>query len=264
MPQPIVVTQKRTMVNGATETYRMWRASWIDDEGVRRVVSLGNAEKVSERDAKAKLAAKMQAKAKPSAESVTVEWWAGECLAAWRIDKAQKTVSDYVRSHAMLVDKWGPRPLRSITDADAKKWMNAIEGSPYTKRRYVLIAAAWFNEATRMPRKQKPYLLSSPFADLAIPSPGETGDVRYITVAERRALLEALPDSNWRALVALAGLCGMRNEEAFHVRPEHLNHDSRAIVVRLREERRGKGGGTKQGTRLVPMSPAAYALIRER
>lgn len=264
MPEPIIVEQRRTLANGTTTVYRMWRASWTDEAKVRHTVSLGNADVVTKRVAVVKMQAKMKAEQKPTAATITVGEWVADCLTAMSTDKAPKTVDDYARTVAMLKEAWGPKALRSITKQQAEAWMNGIVGGAYTRRRYLLIAAAMFARATSLPTIEKPYLRVNPFATIKKPDPGETADVRYITVAERRRLIESLPDTNWRALVALTGLCGLRIEEALAVTPADVNHDRAEIVVRLRRERKGQGGGTKQGTRLVPMSPAAYALVLER
>lgn len=262
--EPIIVTQRRTLANGSTVTYRMWRASWTTETGERKTVSLGNADVVSKREATAALVAKMKRHERPTAANITVEEWVKDCAAVMSTDKADATIADYDRTAAMLTATFGDRPIRKLTTKDAEAWMNAIAGSAYTKRRYVTVASSFFERATWLPTSEKPYLVTNPFARVPKPDPGETGDIRYVTVAERRKLIESLPDTNWRALVALTGLCALRIEEALAVTPADVNHDRAEIVVRLRSERKGKGGGTKQDTRLVPMSPAAYAIVLER
>lgn len=265
--EPIIVEQRRTNAAGVTVTYRMWRASWMSEDGQRKTVSLGNADVVSRAAARAKLVAKMRADEQPKAATITVAEWVDKCVAAMRVNKAETTVADYERTAKMLKDRFGPRALRSITTEQADAWMGSIEGGAYTQRRYAIVAAAFFERATRMPTREKPYLTTSPWIDVKIPKPGETADVRFISIAERQRLIESLPDSNWRALVTLTGLMALRVEEAFAVTPADVNHngpDGPFIVVRLRKERKGQGGGTKQGTRLVYFSPAAYAIIRER
>jgi integrase len=273
MPEPTKAKTRKRAADGSTLEYEYWRGTWTDADGKRHSTNLGNVEVVNLNDARRRLVEAIKQSKAPAAESVTVADWTRQHIDNMNADPA--TISQYECARRQAIEKWGEhKRIRSVTTADVEELGRHIRDNPvregkkkvsdYTVRNRLVSLGAMFARATVLPSKDRPYLRSNPFDDADIPNPKGGSESAYISIEQTKALLDACPDANIRALVALMRLMGMRLEEALSVEVEHINWTKQAIAVETRDERRGKGDSTKQAWRLVPMSPAANHLVLAR
>lgn len=159
------------------------------------------------------------AKAREAAERLTL----GTLLD--RFDAAavkDSTRAAYRQTTASLRAILGERtPLDEIEPADADRWRKTIgepvkvkadDGTERTKRlasatvaKRVHVARAIFKRAVRWG-----LIPSSPFADLRAGSQANPERSLYIAPATIAAVLDACPDDEWRAIVALSRFAGLR------------------------------------------------------
>ena len=152
-----------------------------------------------------------------------------------------------------LEDHFGSaRPLDSIFAADAKAWRAdmLIEGlAEATARLHCRNAKSIFNEAVEQELIEK-----SPMAKLKSGSVAANRD-RFVSEEETRQLLETAPSLDWRVLIGLARLAGLRIPSESHILTwDKVDWERRRLTV----------FAPKTGqTRVVPIVPELYALLSE-
>lgn len=259
-------TATKTLSNGKTVEYTYWRATYTDADGVRRFANLGNADVTTKKQARDKLADLIRNNRRPTAASITVEQWCRVYIE--RLDLSTATVNQYEIALRNMLDSWGrTKRLRAVTAGDIAVLISDIRKTDvgdYTIRNRCVSAKAMFDQATREPSRDRPYLPFNPFDDVDIPSPKGASSFVYVSPTQTAKIIEACPDANWQALVALTRLCALRLEEALNVEVSHIHWNLHALAVKVRDDREGKGEGTKQRFRMVPLSPLAYRLVLAR
>ena len=262
---PTTATTTKKLGNGQTVTYTYWRGAFTDTNGDRRFVNLGNVDVTTKKQARDKLAEMIRSSRRPTAASITVEQWCRTYID--RLDLARATINQYEVALRCMIDCWGrSKRLRSVTAGDIAELIATMgkEVADYTVRNRCVSAKAMFDRATREPSRERPYLAFNPFDDADIPNPKQASTFVYVSPDQTAKILDACPTANWRSLVALTRLCALRLEEALNVDVSHLHWNLHAVAVKVREDRDGKGEGTKQRYRMVPMSPLAYRLVLAR
>jgi integrase len=178
---------------------------------------------------------------------------------------AYKQTTDSLRAHL------GERTaLASIGPADADRWRKAIaepvevvaaDGTKTTKRlalatvaKRVFVARAIFKRAVRWG-----LIASNPFADVRAGSQANPDRAFYVTPASIRAILEACPDDEWRAIVALARFGGLRcPSEIIALRWGDVNWERGRMMVRSVKTEGHEG----HAVRVVPIAPELRPILQ--
>lgn len=162
-------------------------------------------------------------------------------------------------------------PLTTITPALADDWRRAIaepvtvkddDGNETTKRlapatvaKRVFVARAIFKRAVRWGLTP-----TNPFAETPAGSQANPGRSHYVPVETIRSILAACPDDEWRAIVALARLAGLRcPSEVTLLRWADVNWDRGRLMVRSPKTERHEG----HAVRAVPIAPELRQILLE-
>lgn len=265
----IRVEQRKKMSDGTTRTYQTWRGTWTDANGVRHQTSLGNCEVVGEQEAKRLLVTKMQEGARRNPASITVREWCDDVLAIVGSKLDQTSLNSYRLVADRLCDSWGEgRRLSSVQTEDANRFIATVRSlgvGAHTIRRHFTLAKSIMARATKAPSRANPYVKHNPFDDAEVPDQGEASDFAYVSPEACVRFIQQCTNTHWRALFALTRLCALRAEEALSCEPGHFVWDDPRVgsylKVVLRDDRKGKGAGTKQKQREVGLSPAAETIL---
>jgi len=146
----------------------------------------------------------------------------------------------------------GNTPLRDLTPADADAWRKAIADSglaPATVAKRVHVARAIFRKAVKWG-----WIATSPFAELRAGSQCNPDRMHYVSAETIEASLEACPDDEWRAIIALVRYAGLRcPSEVFGLKWGDVNWDKSRLTVRSPKT---AGHGDGHAVRVVPIAPA--------
>ncbi|MCE9591273.1 MAG: site-specific integrase [Planctomycetes bacterium] len=163
---------------------------------------------------------------------------------------AYKQTTDSLRAYI------GGRALESITAADADGWRKSIvdaklAGATVAKR--VRVAKAIFAKAVRWG-----LLTANPFADLRTGSQSNPERSRYVSRATIAAVLNACPDQQWRAVVALSRYAGLRcPSEIMGLRWADVNWERSRLTVRSPKT----AGHEGHAVRVVPIGPDLRPIL---
>lgn len=137
---------------------------------------------------------------------------------------------EYVRTD--LVRFFGEdRRLDLITHADAKDWNEWLaeerELGKNTRGRHVGRARQFFNRAI-----DQDILTENPFHGISAAVNADVGKFCFITQEAYAALMDACPDHDWRMIIALARIGGLRCPcEVLAIKWEHILWGKRRILV---------------------------------
>lgn len=162
-------------------------------------------------------------------------------------------------------------PLASITPSHADSWRKSIaepvkikgdDGkerikrlAPATVAKRVHVARAIFKRAVRWG-----LISSSPFADLRAGSQSNPDRAFYVSNETVRSILEACPDDQWRAIIALSRLAGLRcPSEIVALRWGDVNWERGRLTVRSPKTARHEG----HAVRVVPIAPELRPLLQD-
>lgn len=125
----------------------------------------------------------------------------------------------------------GPRSMDSITPGDADKFRRKIREKlgENTVRRHCGRAKQFFLAAVR-----DRLIAESPFADMKKTKvKANKKRERFISLDDARKVLDACPDSQWRAIFALCRFGGLRcPSEVLELRISDINWDTETMLVR--------------------------------
>lgn len=141
----------------------------------------------------------------PSAGRETV----GEHAERWIATKLDMRPSSRVRVLGIIrnhvVPHWGPRALSGVSHEDVRSWVAALsDGLSARSVRKVYDTFSSIMDSAVDAKK----ILANPCARVPLPRV-EDKERRFLTVDELRALADAVPARD-RALILVAGLCGLR------------------------------------------------------
>lgn len=166
---------------------------------------------------------------------------------------AYKQTTDSLRAHLGK-----SKPVASITPADADGWRKAIADSGLataTVAKRVRVARAVFKRAVRWG-----LIASSPFADLRAGSQSNPDRAFYVNAESIRAILEACPDAEWRAIVALSRFAGLRcPSEIVALRWGDVNWERGRLTVRSPKT----AGHEGHAVRVVPIAPELRPILQD-
>lgn len=165
---------------------------------------------------------------------------------------AYKQTTDSLRAH--LGDE---TPVGSITPAHADSWRKVIADSglaPATVAKRFHVARAIFKRAVRWGM-----IAASPFADLRAGSQSNPDRAYYVDAESIRAILEACPDNQWRAIVALSRFAGLRcPSEVAALRWSDVNWERGRLMVRSPKT----AGHEGHAVRVVPIAPELRPILQ--
>lgn len=267
---------------------RYWFAVWTDPGGRRRRKSLGP--KVKSRAAARRACNALVAKsaldgfAPPGAAPSVLAWLAVYLrqrttyapttanlyrqavaeLAKWRGDAAT-TIEDYEQQAecARAGDRAVAASLRklarldTVTRQDAAEFRQALTPgrTETTVRKLVRTLRALWAEAVR-----QDVVGLNPWDRQAVTTPSADEAWTYIDEADAKRIIDACPDAAWRAFFGLARYAGLRLNEACRLSFADIDWDRRVLAVVNPHGHRT----TKHRARVTPLSPALYAILRER
>lgn len=182
------------------------------------------------------------------------------------------TLVTYRQAFDMLRDHFGSdTPLDSITPADADKWRKAI-GEPFTfvdaqgKKATKRLAAATLAKRVKVAKAvftkgvKWGMISSSPFADLRAGSQANPDRAFYVPLETVRVILDACPNAEWRAVVGLSRMAGLRcPSELVGLRWSDLNWERGALTVRSPKT----AGHEAHAVRMVPIDPELRAILQD-
>lgn len=238
-----------------------WQAIWRTTTGVRNVRSLGAKARVSKTEAM-RLCREIERThiINPGMTDAT----RAPLLSAWRTayfkqrtDLKDGSVALKGQTFDALIKHFGDVRLDRITRAGAAAFRVMLVGrelSPATVGRYVRDAKSIFNEA-----KNQDLLPFNPFDRVSGAVPEVSKEWHYVSLDDLSRLMDHLPSTQWRCLIALCRLAGLRRGEALRLRERDVDLVARTLQVWPEEGVEG----TKQAYRVVPISPALAAWLRE-
>jgi len=144
------------------------------------------------------------------------------------------------------------RDISTITAADTAAWrasMSAEGLSEATIRLHCRNAKSIFNQAI-----DQEHITKNPCAKLKSSAIAANRD-RYVTPEETRQLLDAAPSLQWRLMIGLARLAGLRIPSESHgLQWQHVDWERRRLRVYAPKT---------DSTRFVPLVPELYDLLSE-
>ncbi len=182
------------------------------------------------------------------------------------------TRTTYLQALGMLRAHFGDGiPIDSITPAHADEWRKAIaepvtvtgdDGEKATKRlapatvaKRVRVAKAVFRKAVKWG-----LIASNPFADLRAGSQSNPDRAFYVGPESIQAILEACPDDQWRAIVALSRFAGLRcPSEIVALRWGDVNWERGRLMVRSPKT----AGHEGHAVRVVPIAPELRPILQD-
>jgi len=193
----------------------------------------------------------------PRRQSATLAMFLDNYFAS-RLDVKPTTLATWRQVGGSLVATFGPdRPLRSIDATAAEHFRTQLLASslaPTTVQKRLQGAREFFNVARR-----RGLIAGNPFAEIkavAVPDPQRA---RFVTREETQSVLDACPDCEWRAIVALCRFGGLRcPSEVLSLRWLDIDWERGRIAVQSpKGERHGKG------VRAVPLFPELRPYLEE-
>jgi integrase len=172
---------------------------------------------------------------------------------------AASTADVYGRVAENLKAKFGSdRRIESITPGDAgefSKWLRGDQGlAVATANKRCAVAAQFFKSAIR-----HKWLDSNPFADVKKTNVATTR-FRFVETSEAEAVLEQLPDTEWKLLFALSRWGGLRvGSEPRQLRWGHCDWENNRLLVPC-----PKTAEQGRAIRTTPIFPEVYPWLRER
>lgn len=260
-----------------------WRAVWIASDGSRKFRGLGPRQGIKTNTRKPRLS---EAAARKKCIEIERELAAtpgirdtgrAPTLADW-IDQYLELRHDISHASHRLINNTAEylkqhfgddRRIDTITRADAAGFRAALAKVGHsdedtrravgeqTLRKHMRICKTLFG--IRHGAQSLDLIAYNPFDRLPSTVAPVDKDWAYIDDKAMQGLLEACPDTSWRALLAIARWAGLRRGEMLALGWADIDFDARRLTVR----NEGKQT-TKKRTRVVPIDPRLHAVLLER
>lgn len=178
---------------------------------------------------------------------------------AGRTDAKQSTKTSWGHVQRNLLDFFGPdRPLRDISEGSADQWriyLTEQDLADNTVRRRTGIAKQFCRAAIR-----QRLILSNPFEHLVSATHGNRDKYRFVTLLETQQILEACPNSQWRAIVAMTRFGGLRcPSEILLAEWQDVDWERGKLLVHSPKTEHHPGGKT----RYTPLFPELREILLE-
>ena len=246
---------------------RYWQLVYRTTEGVRVVKSLGSKAKLTRRaaeQARDKLVADFARTPglRDAGTCLTVEQWGKEYLrlksdlapgSRARVEQSIELLQEHLGKEARIdrIDRRAARGWAAwLADQDSKTRPGKIALA--TQRLHVRNVKAMFALAA-----QDDIIPFNPFDRLASGTVQVDKTWADVTHKQLEQMLEACPGPNWRSLLALCRLAGLRRGEALRLAWVDIDWCTRTLTVAHSGRRT-----TKRRTRIVPMSAKLHEILR--
>lgn len=237
-----------------------WLASYRDEFGALRRVSLGNRTKVKRADALRRCHEIADGLAKVGKPMTMAEW--DERYFDLRTDLGPATTRRHKVAMRRMREFFGENARTDrITEAQANSFVAHLRtikkpnGQPLAKFTIwgiVGVCHEVFGWAIRDRRAEK-----NPFEHARVPMPKVRKAWPYVPVEKVEELIDASPNTSWGLLWALARMAGLRRGEALRLRWADVDLSKRLLYVWP-----PKGEATtKADARAVPIVPRLEALL---
>ena len=178
-------------------------------------------------------------------------------MVARRPNVKPQTKTIWGHAYASLAEFFGAdKVLADITEVDAEDWEAWMIGTKkYAKATYRKRVQIW-KQITAWAIKRG-YADTDPFAELKS-SAVATEHLHFVTREQRAAVLEACPNTQWRALFSLARDAGLRmTSEVVGLTWADVNFEQRTMRVQSPKT----AGHEGHGERIVPLFPELAAIL---
>jgi integrase len=172
------------------------------------------------------------------------------------------TVIVYKQTTTMLLAHFGEDcRIKTITPAKAEDWCKAIgepddngwKLAPATVSKRIRVAKAIFAKAVRWG-----LIHSNPFADMRCGTQTNPDRQHYVPRETVARVMEACPDDEWRAIIALCRFAGVRcPSEIVNLRWGDVNWERGRLAVRSPKTEAHEG----HAFRIVPMAPEVRPIL---
>lgn len=252
-------------------TVSYWVARWYDGTGRRRSKSLGRTDKLTKREAK-KLALMMETDfdrqpGRRNAQRMRLKDFLDTYFNLRKNELAKASLSRYKDTGRYLLHYFGEgRQIDSITPQDAARFKAALSAGKLANatqsRRdvngtsvilHIRNSKAIFNYG----KKIMGALVNNPFEALSGQVKTST-QWHYITMKEFNALMEHAT-SNFKAMIALCRLAGLRRMEAYYLEWQDVNFDKGRIYICGKNHWKPKD----KESRTIPLCPELAQILLE-
>lgn len=141
----------------------------------------------------------------------------------------------------------GSAPAEELTKRDAASFIRSLQGAEATRAGTIRDVRRVFNWAV-----EEELLEKNPFAGLPRGSFKNKSREVYVSLADYAKLLDACPSRQWRVLLALYRVGGLRKEEALRVTWADVDFPRGRLLVHSPKTERYKG----KESRVIPLFPA--------
>jgi integrase len=259
--------------SGKRESIRTGKMSETNAEGIKRRIEGLLAARASGEPMPRSLAewvaglsdkahAKLAARGLLESREARRAWTVGELLTRY-FDSIghvkESTRTSYTNARRMLREHFGERrTLASIAALDAEGWVGALRKSKLAKAtasKRIVIVKQIFARAVRWGM-----IPTNPFADIRAGAQHNDERTTFVSREVIERVLEACPNAEWRAIVALARFGGLRTpSETLALRWADVDWHAGKMRVRSPKSESTEG----RGHRLVPLFPEIRGLLLE-
>ncbi len=276
MRRAVTLTKQKKQTKAGLAEY--WVLRWFDVAGKCRSESLGHTpgskarggkKALSEREARKKAKEKeIEFDSHPAlrtASKMPLKEYTERYFKMRKIDAPESTIKSYKTSVRYLIEYFGETKLiDSITDMDAHNFKtalasNELKGAMKSQRDlnktsvnlHMRQIKAVFNYAVR-DLKILPF---NPFAS-TVEIVKQSARWHYVTQDELEKMLDAATD-NFRLMIALCRLAGLRRMEAYHLEWQDVNFDQGKLYVIGKDHWQPKD----RETRVIPLCPELQQML---
>ena len=242
------------MIVHLNESGGYWKAVWTDELGRRRSRGLGNANKVSRREATkmcAAIAAKEASNPSPDGKAPTLKQWREKYLELRDGELSEGTLYLHGLTFDYLIRRFGENTrIDRITKVHAAEWAAGLGLSEQSTCLHVRNAKVLFGRAVDLD-----IIGSNPFKNQNGTPPAVDKDWEQISDEQVIKLIEACPNDGWRHLFALCRWAGLRRGEALRLRWADIDWTEHTLTVTA------DATTTKAKRRTVPIVPELYGML---
>lgn len=253
------MTLTTTKSNGGT----YWIAQWTDANGHRHRKGLGNKATVTRHQAELKVARLLIDHAEhpgraEQGQAPTLTQWCAEYLDL-QTDYSEATVDLYRQTIAYLVSWFGlDTRIDQITRKQVAQWRADLSSgglAENTVAKHVANAKSIFGH--RRGACKLDLISANPFDRESSQRRPTHRETFYVDSVALERMLEHCPTPQWRALIGLCRLAGLRRGEALRLEWADVDFDlGQLTVVAPRQD-------TKHKTRIVPIVPRLFVTLNK-
>ncbi len=261
-----------------------WRVTWWNAAGKRQSVRLGSMKQRAAETVRANIEALIGAKGAGTLDADTREWLEAiddrlhaklvrVGLTEPRDPTLDALVKNFLESIEVktgtrvnyeqvtdsLIAAWGgSRKISTIGPLDAEKWVKSMRDAGLaeaTRSKRIKVARQVFRAGVRWRM-----LAVNPFDGIRAGSQTNRDRQHFVSLDDYEKLLAACPDAEWRVLIALSRIGGLRcPSEHLALRWSDVDWHAGCITVRAAKTARDERGGV----RVLPLFPELRTVLME-